>query len=126
MHFRTFRTSYPIALCFFQRICPIYSLQSVKQTLCICRYSQTPLIHQFLFYRISSAQRHSFTYFIICQYGSQFRTPIHHRITQISQAIIHQYITLFLICHFLPFCRGKLQIFGTCCIYFATSVFFKF
>ena len=48
VHLRTLAPAYPVALRFFQRIRPVQSLKSFKQTPCICAHTQAPLIHHFL------------------------------------------------------------------------------
>ena len=77
-YFSTFWTANPVTLSLFQRICPVYRFQSVKQTLCISRHTQTPLAHLFLYHRMSTTFRYPVYNFIVCQYRTQCRTPVYH------------------------------------------------
>ncbi len=109
VHFGTFATTYPVALCFFERIGPINGIKTFKQTFGISTYAQTPLVHYFLLYRISASKRYTFRYFVVGQYRSQFWTPIYHSVAQISYTIVHQHIGLLFCIHSLPFFCGECE-----------------
>ena len=64
-HFRTFRTTDPVALRFFQRISPVNCVQTVKQTLGIRRNSQAPLAHFLLHHRMAATFRHTVNNLVI-------------------------------------------------------------
>ena len=98
----TFRTADPVALDLFQRFRPFDGFESVEQALGIGRDPQEPLPHQFAFNRVAAANGKTVHYFIIGQDGTQFRAPVHHRIRQVSQAVIHQDLLLLLFCISLP------------------------
>ena len=67
-HFGTFRTAYPVALGLFQRISPVETVEVIEEALGVGWYTQTPLIHQFLFHRITAADRKTFADLVIGEY----------------------------------------------------------
>ena len=107
MHFCSFATTYPVALCFLERVGPIDGVKSLKQAFGICTHTQTPLVHHFLLYRVTAAERYAFGYFVIGQYRSQFGTPIDHGVAEICYTIVHQHVRLLLAIHRLPFVGGE-------------------
>ena len=109
LHFSTFRTANPVLLCFLQRIRPVNAVQSVEQTLCISRHTQTPLAHFLLHHRITATFTHAVHHFVISQHRTQFGTPVHHCFAQISNAVVHQHFLLLFFVHCLPFVGRKLQ-----------------
>ncbi|OPZ01974.1 MAG: hypothetical protein BWZ11_01278 [Bacteroidetes bacterium ADurb.BinA395] len=86
--FGTFTSSYPIPLCFFQGVGPVDSFQTIQQTLGISRNAQTPLPHDTLLYRISTANGNAFAHFVVGQHRTQSRTPVHFCVGQIGNAIV--------------------------------------
>ena len=76
--FSTLRTTDPVTLSLFQRVGPVYGFQTVEQTLCIGRHTQTPLTHLLLNYRMTATFRNSVDYLIVGQYRTQCRLPWSH------------------------------------------------
>ncbi len=109
-HLGSLGTSDPVTLGLLKRISPVYLFKSFEQTLRISRYSKTPLIHHLLFHRISTADRHSFTYLIIGKDCSELGTPVDHSVAKIGYTIVHKYVALFFFAHRFPLCRGELNI----------------
>ena len=101
-HFCSLTISNPIALSFLYGITPFHSVKVTKKTTGISTNTQTPLIHQLLFHRITTTQRYSFAHFIVGKHCTKFRTPIHHCITKVSNAIVHEHIVLFLLAVSIP------------------------
>ena len=97
LYFRSFASANPVALGLFQRVSPIDLLETIEQTLGISADTQTPLAHLLLHHRIASTNADSIYDFIVCQYSSQLRTPVHHRICQIGYTIVHQHLLLLLL-----------------------------
>ena len=121
LHLSTFRTAYPVLLCLFERIGPVYFIESVEQTLGIGRYPKAPLTHHFLLHGITSTYRYPFAHFIISQHRTQLRTPVYHRVAQVGDAVVHQYRLLLFFVLGLPlvgrerklFAASGVQPFGT-------------
>ena len=125
-HFSTFRTANPVLLCLFQRICPIYLVQSIQQTLSVCTHAQTPLTHNTLFHRVTTTHRQTFTHLIISQNSTQRRTPIHLQISQISNTIIHQHLLLASFVPRIPLFCCKNRSLATCCFYLSITLLFEY
>ncbi len=113
-HLGTFRTSDPVALCLFERVGPVECIQTVEQTLRVGRHSQTPLVHDFLFHRITSAYRQTFRNLIVGQYCSELRTPVYHRISEICQTPVHKGVGLLFLVHRFPLVGSEAEFFGSC------------
>ena len=111
-HFRTFRASNPVALGFFQGVRPLNRLQTIEQTLGVSTYTQTPLAHLLLHHGESAANADTIHHFIIGQHGAQSGTPVHHRLAQISNTIVHQYLLLPLLVPGVPFISGEREFFA--------------
>ncbi len=114
LHLRTLRTAYPVALCFLQRVGPVELVESVKQTLRVGRHPQTPLIHQFLLHGIAAAYRHTLAHLVIGQDSAELRTPVDHRISKISYAVVHQRLRTLLLVHGVPFIGRESQFLAAC------------
>ena len=106
-HLCTLRTTYPIALCLLKRVSPVDSVKTFKKTLCVSRYTQTPLIHQLLLHRITATDRKTLAHLIVGKHCAELRTPVYHRIAEISYAVIHQSVALLLLVHSVPLVGGK-------------------
>ena len=117
LHFGSLGTTYPVLLGLFKRICPIYFIQTFQQTLSVCRYPKTPLTHHFLFHRISPSYGNALAHLVVGKHGSQLRTPVYHRITQIGNAVIHQYFLLFFLRFTIPFFGRERKFFAASCIH---------
>ena len=110
-YFGSFRTANPVALCLFQGICPFDSVQSIEQTLGISRNTQAPLAHLLLYNGETTTHTHTVNHFVVCQNGAQSSTPVHHRLTQIGDAVVHQYFLLALFIPVVPLLSRKLEFF---------------
>ena len=111
-HFRAFRAAYPVALCFLQRIRPLDSVQPVQQTLCVGRHAQAPLAHLLLHHGVAAAFAHAVHHLVVGQHRAQLRTPVHHRLAQVGNAVVHQDFLLFLLALRLPFVGREAKFFG--------------
>ena len=105
LYLSTLRTSNPVALSLFQRVSPVNFLQTVQQALCVGTDTQTPLAHLLLYDGIAATNADTVNHLVIRQYRTQFRTPVHHRISQIGNTIVHQHLLLLLFRESSPF-RG--------------------
>ena len=102
-HLCAFRSANPILLRLFQRFCPIEAVKSIEQALGIGRHAQAPLTHDALFDGIAAAYRQTFAHFVVGQYATQLRAPIHFRVGQIGNAVVHQYLLLTAFVPTFPF-----------------------
>ena len=92
----TFRTANPVALRLLQRVGPVNGVETVQQTLGVCRHTQAPLAHLLLFHRIAAALRHTVHHLVVGQHRTQGRTPVDHRLCQVGNAVVHQHLLLLL------------------------------
>ena len=81
--------------------------------MCIRRHPQRPLAHRFLHHGIASPHGQAVLHLIIRQHGSQFRAPVHHRVPQVGNAVVHQHLLAFLFALGIPFLRRKGQLLAT-------------
>ena len=102
LHLRSFRTAYPVALCLLERVGPVYCVESVEQTLCVCRHTQTPLLHLLLHNGIAAAHRYAVNHLVVGKHRAQSCAPVHHRLAHVSYAIVHQCLLLLLLVHGVP------------------------
>ena len=114
LHLRTFRTTNPVALGFLQRVGPVDGLQAVEESLGIGRHAQTPLAHLLLFYGIAAALRYTVHHLVVGEYGAESRTPVHHCLTEIGDAVVHQHFLLLLLRPAVPLVGRELQLLRLC------------
>ena len=124
-YFRTFAATNPVALGLFQRVCPIDGIQTVQQTLCISTHTKAPLTHLLLNDRESATNAHAVNNLVIGQNRTQSGTPVHHRLTQIGNTVVHQSVLLFFFAHTQPFLSREHIFFATGNIEIQRSVFTK-
>ena len=86
------------------------ALSVVEQSASICRYAQAPLAHLLLHHGVSATFRHAVYHLIVGQHGTQLGAPVHHRLAQVGDAVVHQYLLLLLLAHGLPLGSGELQV----------------
>ena len=60
---------------------------------------------------MSTTFRHTVHHFIISQHRTKRRTPVHHRLTDVGNAIVHQGLLLLHFVHGFPFSSRELQSF---------------
>ena len=111
--FRTLRATNPVALRLLQRVSPVNLLQSVKQSLSVGTHTQAPLAHLLLHHRVAAANADAINHLVVGKNGSQFRTPVHHRISQIGNAVVHQYLLLLLLREVVPVGGREMQLLST-------------
>ncbi len=114
LHFGTLRASYPVALCFLQRVGPVYLVKTVKQTLCVCRHSQTPLLHLLLYHGIAAALTHAVHHLVIGEHCAKSGTPVHHCLAKVGYTVVHQHLLLLLLAHLIPLLGGEVQLLAHC------------
>ena len=124
-HLRTFRASYPVALRLLYRFAPVYRLQSVEQTLAVCRHSETPLSHLLLLYGESSTHRHAVHDLVVGEYGAELCTPVDHRLREESDAIVHQRVRFLLLVHGVPFAGREFEVFALRHVYALRALFLE-
>ena len=112
LHLGTLRTAYPVLLRLFQRVGPVEFVESVEQTLGISRYPEAPLAHHLLLYGIATPYRYPFAHLVVGQYRTQFRTPVYHRVAQVSNAVVHQRLLLFLLVLGFPLVGRERKLFA--------------
>src|SRR5574344_91543 len=112
LYFSTFRTTYPVTLCLFYRIGPVYFIKTVEQTLCISRDTKTPLTPLTLNDRITTTDTKSVYNFIIGKNSAQTSTPVYHCFTKIGDTIVHKSLLLLFLIHSFPLLSRTAEIFG--------------
>ena len=112
LHLRAFRTPDPVALRFFDRIGPVEFVESVEQSAGIGTDAQTPLLHLLLHHGVSAAFRNAVHHFVVRQHRAERRAPVHHRLAEIGDAIVHQYLLTLHVAHRLPFGGGERERFA--------------
>ena len=125
LHFRSFRASYPVLLCLLDGVGPVDLFQSVQQPLRIGRYTETPLFHQLLYDRVAPALAHTIDHLVVGQHCAEPRTPVHHRLTEVGDAVVHQRFLLLLLVHAFPVVGREHQLFALCCMDFECPFFLE-
>ncbi len=130
LYFGTFGASNPVALSLFQRVGPVDCVETVEQTLGVCRYAQTPLAHLLLHYRVATAYADAIHYLIVGKYRAELRTPVDHGVGKIGYAVVHQHFLLFLLRVRCPVGSSEVQFLcSQCTTVFRThqfEVFYQF
>ena len=109
LHLRAFRTTDPVALRFFDRIGPVEFVESVEQSAGIGTDAQTPLLHFLLHHGVSAAFRNAVHHFVVGQHRAERRTPVHHCLAEVGNAIVHEGLLSLLVAHGVPLVGGELQ-----------------
>ena len=92
----TFASAYPVLLRFLDAFAPINRFESVEEALTVGADTQTPLPHLLLFNGIATSNTHAFDDFIVGEDCAKFGTPVHHRLAQESDSVVHQQVALSL------------------------------
>ena len=124
-HFGPFRTTDPVALSFLERVGPVEFIETVEQTLGIGRDAETPLVHEFLFNRVASTDRHTLADLVVGENCSEFRTPVDHSVAQIGNTIVHQGVAFLFFIHFGPLSGGEIQLLRAYGVHTFRAVFFE-
>ena len=106
-NFCSLATANPVPLGLFQGVGPVDRLQAIQQALGISGNTQAPLAHHFLLDWITATNRDTVDHLIVGQYRSQLRTPVNHRIAQVSDAVVHQGLLFLLLAFRFPLIRGE-------------------
>ena len=113
LHLRSLRTAYPVALGLLQRVGPVDFLQSVEQSLGIGRHAQTPLAHLLLLHHgIAAAHAHAVHHLVVGQHRTQFGAPVHHRLSEIGDTVVHEHLLLLLLREGVPLAGGEVEFLG--------------
>ena len=67
-----------------------------------------------MFNGITAADGKSFAHLIIGQHGAKFRTPVHHRVAEIGDAVVHEDLFLFLLALGVPFVGREAHLLAAC------------
>ena len=102
LYLSTLRATNPVALGLFQGVSPINLLKTVEQSLGVGRDTEAPLAHFLLHHRIAATNRDTIHHFIICQHRSQLWAPVHHRISQVGDTVVHQHLLFLLLREVMP------------------------
>ena len=109
LHLGSFASANPVALGLLERVGPVDGVQSVKQTLCIGADTKAPLLHLLLHHGMAATHANAVNHLIVGQYCPQCRTPVHHRLAQIGNAVVHQHFLFPDLAHGFPLigCEGN-------------------
>ena len=119
-HLSSFAPAYPVALCLLEGVAPCQGVEVVEQAGSVGRYAKAPLAHELLLYGETSAHAQSFRHLVVGEYGAEFRTPVHHRLSLEGDAPVHQRVAFLLFRHGVPLvgrqsdllCLGRMKAFG--------------
>ncbi len=114
LHLGALRAPYPVALGLLDGVGPLDSLQVVEQTRSVGAHAQTPLVHQLLLHGVAATHRYPLAYLVVGQHSAEFGAPVHHRVAQISYAVVHQSIGLLLFVHGLPLVGAEAEFLAAC------------
>ena len=114
LHLGTLRASYPVLLCFLDRVAPVNCFKSIKQTLRVSRCTQAPLLHLLLYNGIATTLAHAINNLVVGKHGTKTWTPVNHCLAKICNTIVHQCLLLLDITHGLPLISSKLQVLALC------------
>ena len=106
-HLGTLAITNPVALGFLDGLGPLDGFQVAQQASSIGRYAQAPLTHHLLLNGISAAHRHALAHLVVGKHSTQLRAPVHHRIAQIGNAVIHEHVVLLYLSHGIPLVGGE-------------------
>ena len=78
--------------------------------MCVGGNTQTPLAHHLLLNGITTTLRYAIYDLIIRQNGTQSGTPVDHRLTSVSDAVVHQNLLFLLLAHCFPLVGCEAQL----------------
>ena len=106
-HLGTLAVADPVALRFLDRLGPLDGVQVTQQTSGIGRHAQAPLAHDFLLHGIAATNRQTLAHLVVGQHSAQLGTPVHHRVAQIGDAVVHEHVIVLNLGHGVPLLGGK-------------------
>ncbi len=106
----TFGTTNPVLLSLLDGVAPLDSLQSVEQTLGVSGSTQAPLLHLLLDDRIATTLAHAVHNLVVGKYRTQAWAPVHHRLAEVSDAVVHQYLLLLHVVVAVPLLCGEVKL----------------
>ena len=109
LHLRTLTSAYPVLLCLLDRVAPVDSLQTVEQALRVSRCAQTPLLHLLLHDGEAAALAHAVHHLVVGKHRAQTGAPVHHRLAEVSDAVVHERLLLLHVAHGAPLFCCELQ-----------------
>ena len=72
------------------------------------------MTHTLLHHRVATTHAHPVHHFIVGQHCAKLRTPVHHRLAEIGDAIVHQYFLLLILTHGFPLLGSKREFLALC------------
>ena len=97
LYLSSFAAAYPVALRFLDALAPVNGVEAVEETLAVGTDTQAPLPHLLLFDGIAATDADAFHHFIVGEHGAELWAPVHHRLAQEGDAIVHQQVALSLL-----------------------------
>gem|GEM_PF-2497087 len=95
-HLRALAPADPVALHLLERVGPVQGIEAGKQTLGVRAHAQLPLLHLLLFDGETAAHGVALLHLVVGQHGTQRRAPVHRRLAQVGDAVLHQQVGAFL------------------------------
>ena len=112
LHLSTLRASDPVFLCLLDRVAPLYSVESVEQTLAVSADAEAPLAHLLLLYRESATHADTIHHLVVGKHSTETSTPVYHCLAHESDAIVHESVALLLLVHSVPFLSRERELIG--------------
>ena len=109
LHLRALTSAYPVLLCLLDRVAPVDGVEAVEQTLRVSRCAQTPLLHLLLHDGEAATLAHAVHHLVVGKHGAQTGAPVHHRLAEVSYAVVHECLLLLHVAHGTPFVGCELQ-----------------
>ncbi len=125
LHFRSFGASYPVALCLLYAVAPLHGVESVEQTLRVCRCAQAPLLHLLLHHGVAAAFAHAVHHLVVGEHRAQSGAPVHHRLAEIGYAVVHQHLLFLYVVVGVPLVGGELEVLAFSHVYAAGAFLFE-
>ncbi len=72
------------------------------------------MLHFFLHYGVAATLAHAVYHLIVGEHRAELGTPVHHRLAQVGNAVVHQRFLLFHIAHLLPLLGGEVEFRALC------------
>ncbi len=108
----TLGTANPVLLSLGDTVAPLDGVETIEQTLSVSRSTQAPLLHLLLDDRIATTLAYTVHNLVVSQHRTQTRAPVDHRLAEVSDAVVHQYLLLLDIIVAIPFLSGKIELFA--------------
>ncbi len=107
VHFGTLAAAYPVALGLLEAFAPVQCVETGEEARRVGRDAQAPLAHHLLLDGMAAANGEAFRNLVVGQNGAEGRTPVHHSLAAICDAVVHQHVGLFALGHGVPFGGGE-------------------